>query len=162
MKLRTPCLYLLFSFMSVFSSNVLGDEALKNTTTDKIKEFKQKQSNDFRELKEKIIENESKGLPLLVDSHTMVTKVSQDDDYIVMTYEIKGIPIEVFESDIAVDNAKKILTANYCQDESNMNLWRVVFPSGIRHLYYIDSNEAMRVEIKPSECNQSIKKVVDG
>ncbi|MEX0422166.1 hypothetical protein KDV38_00215 [Providencia rettgeri] len=160
MKISKYYLYLLFPFVAVFSANTLGDNAKGSATPDKIKEFKQKQSNDFRELKEKIIENESKGLPLLVDSHTMVTKVSQDDDYIVMTYEIKGIPIEVFKSDIAVDNAKKILAANYCQDESNMNLWRVVFSSGIRHLYYIDGNEAMKVEIKPSECNQSVKKVI--
>ncbi|CAG9418923.1 hypothetical protein NVI2019_GHJFPKLH_01708 [Providencia alcalifaciens] len=158
MKVITPCLCFLFPFMSIFSSHVLGDDEMKNTTPDKIKEFKQKQSNDFRELKEKIIENESKGLPLLIDSHTLVTNVSQDDDYIVMTYEVKGIPLQVFESDISVENAKRILTANYCQNESNMNLWRAVFSSGIQHLYYIDGKEAMKVEIKPSECNQGVKR----
>ncbi len=160
MKISKSYLYLLFLFVGVFSANTMGDNIKKSTTSDKMEEFKQKQSNDFNELKEKIIENENKGLPLLIDSHTMVTRVSQDDDYIVMTYEIKGIPIEVFKSDVTVDNAKKILTANYCQDESNMNLWRVVFSSGIRHLYYIDGNEAMKVEIKPSECNQGVKKVI--
>ncbi|QCJ69354.1 hypothetical protein C9446_05420 [Providencia heimbachae] len=162
MKISKSYLYLLFLFVGVFSANTMGDNTKKSTTSDKIEEFKQKQSNDFNELKEKIIENENKGLPLLIDGHTMVTRVSQDDDYIVMTYEIKGIPIEVFKSDIAVGNAKKILTANYCQDESNMNLWRAVFSSGIRHLYYIDGNEAMKVEIKPSACNQGVKKVIAG
>ncbi|MEY0301191.1 hypothetical protein AB7W11_04615 [Providencia manganoxydans] len=159
MKAIMPCLYLFFLFVSVFPSNVLGDDVVKNTKPDKIKEFKQKQSNDFKELKEKIIENENKGLPLLIDSHTMVTNVFQEDDYIVMAYEIKGIPIEIFKSDITVENAKKILTANYCQDESNMNLWRVVFSSGIRHFYYIDGKEAMSIEIQPNECYQRIKKV---
>lgn len=111
-----------------------------------------KSPEEYDTLQAMIIKNESQLLPHRVDSFTVLTEVTRENNVIILNYQVTGLPPELFREEKSVNKMQGILTGKYCQDSAIMRLWQLAFPSGLQHNYFSDGTQVMQINIKPSDC----------
>lgn len=134
------------------------DKALKEieerSTPEKIEQFNKLPDNDSSNLREIVVTEMKKKLPLLIDEATLMSDVSLDGNTFSYKYVIKGIPANVIEGDQWKNNMQKSIVNRYCSNNAQVTMFRDLFTEGVIYNYYVSEKLVYTYKAVPSVCNQ--------
>ncbi|WP_119300792.1 protein K [Klebsiella pneumoniae] len=128
-------------------------EIQANSTPEKIKKFNELKDDDPKILRESVVSEIKKKLPLLVDEATLMTDVSTDGGTFSYKYVIKGISASTMESDVWKDAMQKNIKNSYCSDDARLKVFRELFSEGVIYNYYLSDKLIYTYRALPSICS---------
>lgn len=94
-------------------------------------------------------------LPLAFDENTTLVDVSKDNNTINYKYEVKGITKDVLQNQDKQQSIFNNLLEFYCGEGVNSNALKLLFPDGASHNYYINDEDVLTLDVKPSDCKEN-------
>ncbi|OCG01224.1 hypothetical protein [Gilliamella sp. wkB112] len=113
---------------------------------------------NYKVAQDEVINGIKKQLPVVFDGNTTLVDVTNDNNIISYKYTVVGMTKDSLQN---ADTQKAMLNnllALYCGKDATMKALQLVFTDGVSNNYYINDENVLSLNIKPSDCKDNSDK----